>query len=185
MVQSRLTLLVVAELFGIVLSSFDVLLVCSDFSIFRVYEKEKEKHCLTGRSRGHCFIEEDQGLAYVAVMEVGNSGTDYQTRNQNEFSQRPLCYSRKISLKNPSSYPSSCSSPRSARFEDCNQPNFLDVCFICKEPLGGNEDLFMYREGISFCSEECRQGQLDIEETMEKSNSLPSSMKAQEIPPNC
>ncbi|KAE8717524.1 poly(U)-specific endoribonuclease-B-like [Hibiscus syriacus] len=130
------------------------------------------------RSRRRCFIEEDQGLASLAVMEAGYSGTHYQTHNQNGFFQRPLFYSRRTSLRNLSSYSSSCSSPRPARFEDYNQPHFLDACFHCKKPLGGNKDIFMYRGDMPFCSEECRQEQIDVDEAKEKRKSLSSSMKA-------
>ncbi|KAK8518482.1 hypothetical protein V6N13_027955 [Hibiscus sabdariffa] len=128
----------------------------------------------SGRSRRHYFIEEDQGLASLAVMEAGYSGTHYQ----NGFFQRPLCYSRRTSLRNLSSSSFSCSSPRSGRFEDYNQPHFLDACFLCKKPLGGNKDIFMYRGDMPFCSEECRQEQIDMDEAKEKSSSLSSSMKA-------
>ncbi|KAK8599759.1 hypothetical protein V6N13_060418 [Hibiscus sabdariffa] len=132
----------------------------------------------SGRSRRHCFKEEDQGLASLAVMEAGYSGIQYQTQNQNGFFQRPFCYSRRTSLRNLS-YSSSSSSCSSPRFEDqIHQPHFLDACFLCKKPLGGNKDIFMYRGDTPFCSEECRQEQIDMDEAKEKSKSLSSSMKA-------
>ncbi|KAK8508689.1 hypothetical protein V6N13_116200 [Hibiscus sabdariffa] len=131
----------------------------------------------SGRSRRNSFVKEDQGLASLPVMEVGYS----DTHNQNELPQGPLRYTRSISLRNIPSYSfSPCSSPISARFEVYNQPSFLDACFLCKKPLGANEDIFMYRR--DFCSEECRQEQLDMDETDGKSNSLLSSMKARQIP---
>ncbi|KAE8670248.1 poly(U)-specific endoribonuclease-B-like [Hibiscus syriacus] len=128
----------------------------------------------SGRSRRHCFIEQDQGLASIAVMEAGYSGTHYQTQIQNGFFQRPLCYTRRTSLRNLSSSSSSlCLYPR---FEDqIRQPHFLDSCFLCRNPLGGNKDIFI--GDTPFCSEECRQEQIDIDEAKEKSNSLSSSMK--------
>ncbi|KAE8722537.1 poly(U)-specific endoribonuclease-B-like [Hibiscus syriacus] len=130
----------------------------------------------SGRSRRHCFIEQDQGLASIAIMEAGYSGTRYQTGIQNGFFQRPLCYTRRASLRNLSSSSSLCLSPR---FEDqVRQPHFLDSCFLCRKPLGGNKDIFMYRGDTAFCSEECRQEQIDIDEAKEKSNSLCSSVKA-------
>ncbi|KAE8658481.1 poly(U)-specific endoribonuclease-B-like [Hibiscus syriacus] len=133
----------------------------------------------SGRSRRRCFIEEDQGLASIAVMEAGYSGTHYQTQIQNGCFQRPLCYSRRTSLRNLSSSSSSSSSCSSPRFEDqIRQPHFLDSCFLCRKPLGGNKDIFMYRGDTPFCSEDCRQEQIDIDEAKEKSNSLASSMKA-------
>ncbi|XVE57522.1 hypothetical protein DITRI_Ditri04bG0097400 [Diplodiscus trichospermus] len=133
----------------------------------------------SGPSRRPCFIEEDDGLASLADMEAGYSGSHYQ----NGFFSRPLCYSRRSSLRNLSSAASSVlSSPRSARFYDArfedHQPHFLDACFLCKKPLGGNRDIFMYRGDTPFCSEECRQEQIDIDEANEKNRNLSSSMKA-------
>ncbi|XWS38678.1 hypothetical protein CRYUN_Cryun19dG0151600 [Craigia yunnanensis] len=137
----------------------------------------------SGPSRRACFIEEDYGLASLADMEAGYSGSHYQTHNQNGFFSRPFCYSRRSSLWNlSSSSSSSVSSPRSARFYDArcedHQPHFLDACFLCKKPLGGNRDIFMYRGDTPFCSEECRQEQIDIDEAKEKNWNLSSSMKA-------
>ncbi|XWS49633.1 hypothetical protein CRYUN_Cryun12cG0019900 [Craigia yunnanensis] len=135
----------------------------------------------SGPSRRPYFIEEDNGLASLADMEAGYSGSHYQTHNQNGFFSRPLCYSRRSSLRNLSSS-SSVSSPRSARFYDArfenHQPHFLDACFLCKKPLGGNRDIFMYRGDTPFCSEECRQEQIEIDEAKEKNWNLSSSMKA-------
>ncbi|GJV74175.1 FCS-Like zinc finger 2-like protein [Tanacetum coccineum] len=58
------------------------------------------------------------------------------------------------------------------------QPYFLDACFLCKKPLGCNRDIFMYRGDTPFCSEECREEQIDIDETKEKKRSLSASIKA-------
>ncbi|XVF10953.1 hypothetical protein REPUB_Repub07fG0227700 [Reevesia pubescens] len=138
----------------------------------------------SGPSRWPCFIEEDDGLASLADMEAGYSGSHYQTHNSNGFFSRHLCYSRRSSLRNLSSSFSSSSSPRSparfydARFEDIHQPHFLDSCFLCKKPLGGNRDIFMYRGDTPFCSEECRQEQIEIDEAKEKNWNLSTSMKA-------
>ncbi|XP_038903293.1 FCS-Like Zinc finger 2-like [Benincasa hispida] len=56
---------------------------------------------------------------------------------------------------------------RSSRFED-PPPHFLDSCFLCRKPLGNNIDIFMYRGDTPFCSEECRQEQIEIDEMKEK-----------------
>lgn len=131
-----------------------------------------------------CFIEEDDGLASVADMEAGFSGNHSQNNNNYVLFSRPLSYARS-SLKNlsPSSPSSVCFSPRSggarfydARFEE-QQPHFLDACFLCKKPLG-NRDIYMYRGDMPFCSEECRQDQIDEDEAKEKKLSLSSTMKA-------
>ncbi|KAG4188400.1 hypothetical protein ERO13_A08G161500v2, partial [Gossypium hirsutum] len=102
------------------------------------------------------------------------------------FSRPLLCYSRRSSLRNlASSSSSSVFSPRFTRFYDArfedhhyHQPHFLDACFLCKKPLGGNRDIFMYRGDTPFCSEECRQEQIDMDEALEKNRNLSSSMKA-------
>ncbi|XVF13516.1 hypothetical protein REPUB_Repub08aG0214700 [Reevesia pubescens] len=65
-----------------------------------------------------------------------------------------------------------------ARFEDNQQRHFLDACFLCKKPLGGNRDIFMYRGDTPFCSEECRQEQIEIDEAKIKNRNISSSMKA-------
>ncbi|KAG5228775.1 FCS-LIKE ZINC FINGER 1-RELATED [Salix viminalis] len=124
-------------------------------------------------SRRPCFIEEDDGLASLADMEAGFSGS------QHPFFSRSLCYARRGSFRSLSSL---VSSPRSARYCDSryedHQPHFLEACFLCKKPLGDNRDIFMYRGDTPFCSEECRQEQIDTDEANEKNWNLSSSMKA-------
>ncbi|KAF0893975.1 hypothetical protein E2562_033390 [Oryza meyeriana var. granulata] len=46
--------------------------------------------------------------------------------------------------------------------------HYLDICFRCRRPLGGNRDIFMYRGDMPFCSEECRQEQIEIDEAREQ-----------------
>ncbi|KAE8678488.1 poly(U)-specific endoribonuclease-B-like [Hibiscus syriacus] len=126
----------------------------------------------SGSSSRPCFIEEDDGLASLADMEAGYSGTHYHGFNQNGF------FSRRTSLRNLTSS-SSCSRFvrfYDGRFED-HQPHFLDACFLCKNPLGANRDIFMYRGDTPFCSEECRQEEIETDEAMEKNRDLSSSMK--------
>ncbi|KAK9121128.1 hypothetical protein Syun_018745 [Stephania yunnanensis] len=136
--------------------------------------------------RRPCFIEEDVGLASIADEEAGFSGSA-QTHHHNQYnffskSMRRGGSYRSLSSLSSSTSSSTSSSPRSARFfEDNNyqQPHFLESCFLCKKPLGNNRDIFMYRGDTPFCSEECRQEQIDIDEMKEKKNwSLSSSMKA-------
>ncbi|KAF5734252.1 hypothetical protein HS088_TW16G00708 [Tripterygium wilfordii] len=125
-------------------------------------------------ARKTCFVEEDDGLASLVDVEAGYSG-----KTQHPFFSRSICYPRKSSLRNLSS---TVSSPRSVRFYDArfedNQPHFLEACFLCKKPLGGNRDIFMYRGDTPFCSEECRQEQIEIDEAKEKNWNLSSSVKA-------
>ncbi|XP_016462115.1 FCS-Like Zinc finger 3-like [Nicotiana tabacum] len=48
------------------------------------------------------------------------------------------------------------------------QPHFLDACFLCQRPLGHNTDIFMYRGNTPFCSQECRQEQMEMDEANER-----------------
>ncbi|KAJ4746480.1 hypothetical protein LUZ62_069526 [Rhynchospora pubera] len=51
---------------------------------------------------------------------------------------------------------------------DGEQHHFLDTCFLCKKLLSRNRDIFMYRGDTPFCSEECRNEQIVIDEAKEK-----------------
>lgn len=46
---------------------------------------------------------------------------------------------------------------------DSGTQYFLDSCSLCKMPLSKNRDIFMYRGDTPFCSEECRQEQMEID----------------------
>ncbi|XP_062217529.1 FCS-Like Zinc finger 3-like [Phragmites australis] len=46
--------------------------------------------------------------------------------------------------------------------------HFLHSCFLCRKPLAGNRDIFMYRGNTPFCSEECRMAQMEADEAAEK-----------------
>ncbi|KAJ6808243.1 uncharacterized protein M6B38_167790 [Iris pallida] len=54
--------------------------------------------------------------------------------------------------------------------------HFLDSCFLCKKPLGVacGRDIFMYRGDTPFCSEECRQEQIEADESLQKKSSKKS-----------
>ncbi|XP_074573578.1 FCS-Like Zinc finger 3-like [Curcuma longa] len=52
-------------------------------------------------------------------------------------------------------------------FDDEQPTHFLDFCFLCRRPLAGNRDIFMYRGDLPFCSEECRQEQIEVDEGKE------------------
>uniref|UniRef100_A0A5B7AIQ8 FLZ-type domain-containing protein n=1 Tax=Davidia involucrata TaxID=16924 RepID=A0A5B7AIQ8_DAVIN len=135
----------------------------------------------TTGTRRPCFMEEDDGLASLADMEAGFSGNHHQ---HHPFFSRPLCYTasqrRRNSFRSVSF--SSASSPRSGRFYDGrfeeHQPHFLEACSLCKKPLADNKDIFMYRGDTPFCSEECRQEQIENDEAKEKNWNLSASMKA-------
>ncbi|KAF0903671.1 hypothetical protein E2562_029048 [Oryza meyeriana var. granulata] len=45
--------------------------------------------------------------------------------------------------------------------------HFLESCFLCKRSIAGDRDIFMYRGDAAFCSDDCRQEQMDMDETLE------------------
>ncbi|KAG0529425.1 hypothetical protein BDA96_05G097400 [Sorghum bicolor] len=49
--------------------------------------------------------------------------------------------------------------------------HFLDACGRCGRLIGRNKDIFMYRGDTPFCSEECRQQEMDADEAMERRRS--------------
>ncbi|KAL3497655.1 hypothetical protein ACH5RR_040387 [Cinchona calisaya] len=136
-------------------------------------------------AKKRCFIKEkeDDGLASFAVdMEAGFSGNNTNQNYYPSLVSRPLYYykntlQRRGSLRNISSFSSAfcVSSPRSVGnstmrfYEEPPQAHFLDACFLCKKHLGQNRDIFMYRGDTPFCSEECRQEQIEMDEAKEKS----------------
>lgn len=42
--------------------------------------------------------------------------------------------------------------------------HFLGACFLCRRPLPAASDVFMYRGDTAFCSEECREEQIELDE---------------------
>ncbi|PIN18737.1 hypothetical protein CDL12_08588 [Handroanthus impetiginosus] len=58
---------------------------------------------------------------------------------------------------------------------DNYEPHFLDSCFLCHRSLSHNSDIFMYRGDTPFCSQECRQEQIEMDEAIEKRWKLSSS----------
>ncbi|CAN7079181.1 hypothetical protein F2Q70_00031533 [Brassica cretica] len=144
------------------------------------------------------FIEEedDDDLgSSLSEMEAGFSGNSGNPRHG--VVSRTFSYTRMNSISRHTNYyynnyPQSCyynqysvSSPRSVvsgRFHDLRfdnqQPHFLDSCFLCKKPLGDNRDIYMYRGDTPFCSEECRQEQIERDEAKEKKKDLSHSVKS-------
>ncbi|CAM0903161.1 unnamed protein product [Alopecurus aequalis] len=39
----------------------------------------------------------------------------------------------------------------------------LDACALCAKPLARDSDIFMYRGDTPFCSEECREEQMQLD----------------------
>ncbi|XP_019156164.1 PREDICTED: uncharacterized protein LOC109152927 [Ipomoea nil] len=142
----------------------------------------------TARRRSCFFEDDDDGLvSIVPDMEAGVSGNHQSIC----LVSGPVYSQRRSSLRNLSSAAVMMGSPRSGgngrcyywsdgRFEESHCPqqsHFLDSCFLCRKPLD-NRDIFMYRGDTPFCSEECRQEQIDMDESKEKRWNLSTSMKA-------
>ncbi|KAE8662654.1 poly(U)-specific endoribonuclease-B-like [Hibiscus syriacus] len=123
-------------------------------------------------------------------MEAGCSGRRRcrSHKLRNGFFSRFLCYTRNSSgdedrISPKKSLSSTSSSSVSLRSYDRGgseerQPHFLEACFLCKEPLRWNTDIFMYRGDTPFCSEECRYKQIVIDEVNEKRLKLSATPKA-------
>ncbi|CAN6162721.1 unnamed protein product [Urochloa humidicola] len=45
--------------------------------------------------------------------------------------------------------------------------HYLESCFLCKETIACNRDVFMYRGDAAFCSDDCRQEQMDMDEALD------------------
>ncbi|CAA7406711.1 unnamed protein product [Spirodela intermedia] len=61
----------------------------------------------------------------------------------------------------------SCGSPGGE-----SRGHFLDECCLCRRPLGRFRDIFMYRGDTPFCSEECRQEQIALDEAGEEKKGI-------------
>ncbi|KAK7330850.1 hypothetical protein VNO77_25054 [Canavalia gladiata] len=122
-----------------------------------------------------CYFEQNHGLASLTEMDTGH-------HRANNFVSRTMTMGYATSHNRTSFRNLPVSSPRSARFYDSrfedHHPHFLEACFLCKKPLGDNRDIFMYRGDTPFCSQECREEQIEIDEAEEKNRTLSSSMKA-------
>ncbi|KAI3719350.1 hypothetical protein L6452_20247 [Arctium lappa] len=68
-------------------------------------------------------------------------------------------------------------------YAESAEPHFLEACTLCSKPLGSNSDIFMYRGNTPYCSQECRQEQIENDEARErrwKVSSSSSSKKSTE-----
>ncbi|CAF1701308.1 hypothetical protein Bca4012_002600 [Brassica carinata] len=54
-------------------------------------------------------------------------------------------------------------------FFGSEEPHFLESCSLCSKHLGPNSDIFMYRGDTAFCSQECREEQIESDEAKERS----------------
>ncbi|KAL1200630.1 FCS-Like Zinc finger 2 [Cardamine amara subsp. amara] len=127
------------------------------------------------------FIEEeDDGLVSLAEMEAGVSSPSCY-KNQYHPQSHYYQYHHQYFVSSPRSVVVS-GKFHDFRFDNSYYgqplPHFLDSCFLCKKRLGNNRDIFMYRGDTPFCSEECREEQIERDEAKEKKQSLSSSLKA-------
>ncbi|CAO2047940.1 unnamed protein product [Urochloa humidicola] len=58
--------------------------------------------------------------------------------------------------------------------------HFLDACFLCRKPLAGNRDIFMYRGDTAFCSDDCRSAQIAADEAAERKALTHGALPARE-----
>lgn len=44
---------------------------------------------------------------------------------------------------------------------------YLESCFLCKKNISCNRDIFMYKGDAAFCSDDCRQEQMYMDEALD------------------
>ncbi|KAG8074617.1 hypothetical protein GUJ93_ZPchr0006g43387 [Zizania palustris] len=44
--------------------------------------------------------------------------------------------------------------------------HYLESCFLCKRSIAGDRDIFMYRGDAAFCSEDCRDEQMEMDDAL-------------------
>ncbi|KAJ6819117.1 uncharacterized protein M6B38_403920 [Iris pallida] len=59
-------------------------------------------------------------------------------------------------------------SKSSGSSNDDQHCHFLDSCSLCKKSLAQGSDVYMYRGDVPFCSEECREEQMQMDEASER-----------------
>ncbi|KAE8721241.1 putative clathrin assembly protein [Hibiscus syriacus] len=60
--------------------------------------------------------------------------------------------------------------------QDQCDAHYLDACSLCRKSLH-NSDIFMYRGNTPFCSKECREEQIEIDEAREKNRRSGRSLR--------
>jgi hypothetical protein len=56
----------------------------------------------------------------------------------------------------------------------------LDACALCARPLGRDCDIFMYRGDTPFCSEECRDEQMQLDAIRARQQAARSATRRQQ-----
>ncbi|KAG0516205.1 hypothetical protein BDA96_10G342200 [Sorghum bicolor] len=44
--------------------------------------------------------------------------------------------------------------------------HYLESCYLCKQSIACDRDVFMYKGDAAFCSEDCRDDQMDMDEAL-------------------
>ncbi|CAD6335385.1 unnamed protein product [Miscanthus lutarioriparius] len=44
--------------------------------------------------------------------------------------------------------------------------HYLESCYLCKQSIACDRDVFMYKGDAAFCSEDCRDEQMDMDEAL-------------------
>jgi hypothetical protein len=70
------------------------------------------------------------------------------------------CLSHSVSPVKPASSPRK---PARLFCDPCDGMLALDSCALCAKPLALDSDIFMYRGDTPFCSEECRDEQMQLD----------------------
>ncbi|KAG6390771.1 hypothetical protein SASPL_148516 [Salvia splendens] len=84
----------------------------------------------------------DEGLRILTKLEISNSNVVVKPIS--------LLKSKSKSISKSKSY-------------DC----YLKVCNLCIKPLDFDKDIYMYKGDLGFCSVECRERQIYMDETRE------------------
>lgn len=62
--------------------------------------------------------------------------------------------------------------------------HYLGSCFLCKESIACNRDIFMYKGDAAFCSDDCRQEQMDMDEALQSVARRHRLLRAPPPPPS-
>ncbi|XP_015071418.1 FCS-Like Zinc finger 5-like [Solanum pennellii] len=99
----------------------------------------------------------DPNSNYNNPFDPHNPFSPANTQQQQLDQQRLLAAAKTVSVRNRR---------KSADFLET--ANFLKACFLCKRRLIPGRDIYMYRGDSAFCSLECRQQQMNLDEKKDK-----------------
>ncbi|KAL3592340.1 hypothetical protein D5086_010980 [Populus alba] len=82
--------------------------------------------------------------------------------------QKQVGYGGMIDQRSSAATGSPRTSHRRASADFLETPNFLRACSLCKRRLIPGRDIYMYKGDSAFCSQECRQQQMSLDERKQK-----------------